>query len=175
MYLLVMTLSLYCLHFYPCKHQSLLSQLLLQLKSTWPFSLIAGRASRPPGWSHQTRDHLVLWQVSCGGRRLWELQFKGILPSASPALGQRSSCRQQAWLALVLSLPAQCEDTEHTPKDPGASQVAGMWLRWSWVCELGKLGGATVRKVQKMSHKELPAFEVYPAHSRAAAFLFPHC
>lgn len=64
------------------------------------------------------------------------------------------------WFCLCPDLTAQCEDTEHTPKDSGASQVAGMWLRWSWVCDLGRLRGATMRKVQKMSHKELPAFEV---------------
>lgn len=161
----------------------ILSELLLQLKSSWHISLVAGRASCPPGWSHQTRDHLVLWQVSCGGKetlgKLWELQFKCILPSASPDLWQSSSCRQQTCLVLVLSLPRpDCTVWGHWAHhrkqwgSPGGRNV----MRWWWICELGRLRGATMRKVQTMSHKELPAFEVYPGHSRGAlfSFLFPH-
>lgn len=113
--------------------------------------------------------------MSCGeGTKLWELQSKSIIPSACPILREKSLCWQagQALSPVVQGaslagaglisaqtgpLAAWCENVEHIPKSSAAAR-----LHW-WQerersgrrsCELDKLRGATMRKVQKMSHKQ---------------------
>lgn len=124
--------------------------------------LIAGRASRPLGWSHQTRNNPALWQVSCRGKKALGTAVQKHHPfclSSSPAeeagWGSSPPCCAGANLAAagltfalrVLWLPGV--RTMSTSQKAVLRQECG----GHWSCEPGELRGATMSKVQKMYHK----------------------